>query len=415
MFALVDCNAFYASCEQVFRPDLRGKPVVVLSNNDGCIVARSREAKALGIPDLQPFFKIEHLLRRNRVAIFSSNYALYGDISRRLMSLLQTFSPDIEMYSIDEMFLGMGRGDHDHIARHILDTTWREIRIPVSIGIAPTKTLAKLANQVTKKVSVCEGVCILDEPHKWRWVLERMAVRNVWGVGRRLERRLLELGIRSALDLAQANPKILRRHSNVNLERTIEELNGHSCLELEKMPSSKKQIYSTRSFGIKARSRAPIEEAVAHYAARAAEKLRTHRALARAVHVFMHSSPHETNYHSASVVQQLPYPSDDTRVIVALARQLAGKLYRPGPAILKAGVGLLDISDRHHHQYDLLHPGQSAQADRLMGAMDAINQKMGRGSVYLAAQGTKRPWAMRQQFRSPAYTTRWSEVPKVTA
>lgn len=415
MLALVDCNSFYASCEQVFRPDLRGKPVVVLSNNDGCIVARSREAKALGIPDLQAYFKVEHLLRRHGVAIFSSNYPLYGDLSRRVMTTLQPFATAIEVYSIDEMFLDMGGCDYRELAPRIRAAVWRDVRIPVSLGLAPTKTLAKLANRVAKKAPACEGVCILDEPHKWRWVLERMAVREVWGVGPRLESRLGTLGIRTALDLARANPKVLRRHGSVNLERTIEELNGRPCLDLEELPPDKRQIYCTRSFGTKARALAPIQEAVAHYAARAAEKLRAQRHLARAVHVFMHTSPHEPNYHSASAVLQLPCPGDDARVIVAAARRLARDLYRPGHAFLKAGVGLLDLIDRRHHQFDLLSPGQSARGDALMNTLDAINRKLGRGTLFVAGQGIERPWTMRQQHRSPQYTTRWGDVPRVRA
>lgn len=417
MFALADCNSFYASCEQVFRPDLRGKPVVVLSNNDGCIVARSKEAKALGIPDLQPFFKIEHLLRRNKVAIFSSNYALYGDLSRRVMETLQEFSPAIEVYSIDEMFLDLEgiADDLGSYSRTMKDAVWQRVGIPMSIGVAPSKTLAKLANKVAKKAPACEGVCVLDEPRKWRWVLDRMPVREVWGVGRQMERRLGDLGIRTARDLAEANPKILRRHSSVNLERTIEELNGRPCLELEDVPGDKQQIYSTRSFGTKARSLAPIQEAVAHYASRAGEKLRKQQHLARAVHVFFHTSPHEPRYHSASAVVQLPYPSDDIRLIVALARKIAGDIYTPGHSFLKAGVGLLNIVERKHHQFDLLQAGQNTRTDTLMSTMDAINRKVGRGAVFLAAQGTQRPWAMRQQFRSPRYTTHWDELPKVRA
>ncbi|MCK9468945.1 MAG: Y-family DNA polymerase [Porticoccaceae bacterium] len=415
MFALVDCNSFYASCEQVFRPDLRGKPVVVLSNNDGCIVARSKEAKALGVPDLQPYFKVENLLRRHGVAIFSSNYPLYGDMSRRVMSTLQGFDTPIEVYSIDEMFLDLSGHSGGELAPLIRDTVWRELRIPVSLGLAPTKTLAKLANRVAKNAPACHGVCILDEPYKWQWVLERTAVREVWGVGRRLESRLRDLGIRSALDLARANSKVLRRHTSVNLERTIEELNGRVCLVLDDLPALKKQIYSTRSFGSRARSLPPLQEAVAHYAARAAEKLRAQRHLTRAVHVFMHTSPHETGYHSASDVVQLACPSDDGRVIVAAARKLAEKLYQPGHTFLKAGVGLLDIVDRRHYQFDLLNRGQSARSDALMNTLDIVNEKLGRGTLFIAGQGTHRPWAMRQQFRSPRYTTRWGEVPQVRA
>ena len=413
MFALIDCNSFYVSCEQVFRPDLRGKAVVVLSNSDGCIVARSSEAKALGIPDRQPFFKVENLLRRHGVAIFSSNYPLYGDMSRRVMSTLQGFGTPVEVYSIDEMFLDISGHHGEELAPLIRDTLWRELRVPATLGLAPTKTLAKLATRVAKKVSACHGICLLDEPYKWQWALERTAVREIWGVGPQLENRLRDLGIRSALELARANPKVLRRHAGVNLERTIEELNGLPCLPLDDLPAAERQIYCTRSFGDRTRSLASLQESVAHDAARAAEKLRAQRHLARAVHVFMHTSPSEAGYHSVSSVVQLPCPGDDVGVIVAAARKLTEELYRPGPAFLKVGVGLLDILDRRHHQLALLNPGQQARSDTLMNLRDNINGRPGRDSLFVAGQ--HRPRAMRQRFRSPRYTTRWGEVPQVRA
>jgi len=411
--ALVDCNSFYASCEQIFRPDLRGKPVVVLSNNDGFVVARSKEAKALGIPDLEAFFKIEGLLRKHGVAIFSSNYPLYGDISNRVMTKLQAFSPRIEVYSIDEMFLDMAGmpGDPKHTAHEIKAQLWDHIRMPVGVGIAPTKTLAKLANRTAKKLPQCQGVCVLDEPLKWEWVLKRVPVTAIWGIARRLGARLNAEGIHSALDLARAHPKVIRRMTSINLERTIEELNGRACLALEEVPPAKKQIYCTRSFGNKATTAGPVLEAVALYASRAAEKLRKQHHLALSMHVFMHTSPFEPNFHSASDLVQLPYPTDDTREIVKLARATAARLYQPGHAFLKAGVGLVNICDRKHHQFDMLHPGQTERADQLMTVIDRINRAQGKGSVFMASQGTSAPWYMRQQFRSPEYTTNWKELP----
>ena len=415
MFALVDCNSFYASCEQVFRPDLRGRPVVVLSNNDGFVVARSKEAKALGIGDLQPFFKIETLLRQHRVAIFSSNYPLYGDLSNRVMVSLKAYSPAIEVYSIDEMFMSL-RGipvDTREYGRDIKRCIWQHVRIPVSVGIAPTKTLAKLANRAAKKIPQTRGVCALDQPHKWEWLLRRVAVTDVWGVAARTAARLADLDIRSAWDLASAHPKMVRRRSNVCLERTIEELNGRPCLELEGLPPAKKQIYCTRSFGRKARQLQPVLEAISVYAARAAEKLRAQKSLALDMHVFMHTSPFKPNFHAVSDVVKLPYPTDDTRIITALARRTIARLYTPGHAFLKAGVGLTRIVDRKHYQFDLWHPGQSERADRLMTVMDQINRTEGRGTLFLASQGVTKPWYMRQQFTSPQYTTKWADLPVV--
>ena len=415
MFALVDCNSFYASCEQVFRPDLRNKPVVVLSNNDGFVVARSKEAKALGIGDLQPFFKIESLLRKNDVTIFSSNYPLYGDLSSRVMVTLKTFSPLIEVYSIDEMFLslrGIPAAARDY-GQDIRQRIWNDVRIPVSVGIAPTKTLAKLANRMAKKIPKTRGVCALDEPHKWAWVLRRVAVTDVWGVASRTAARLAHLNIHTAWDLATAHPKIVRRRSNVCLERTIEELNGHPCFELEGLPPDKKQIYCTRSFGKKARTRQPVLEAISVYAARAAEKLRAQQGLALDMHVFAHTSPFKPNFHSISDVVKLPYPTDDTRIITALARETIMRLYSPGHAFLKAGVGLTRIVSRRHHQFDLLHPGQPERSDRLMAVIDRVNRLEGKGTLFLAAQGVSKPWYMRQAYTSPQYTTKWSELPLV--
>jgi len=417
VFALVDCNSFYASCEQVFRPDLRGKPVVVLSNNDGFVVARSREAKALGIGDLQPFFKIESLLRQHNVAIFSSNYPLYGDLSNRVMATLRGFSPHIEVYSIDEMFLSLRgmQNETKQYGREIKNRLWDHVRMPAGVGIAPTKTLAKMANRMAKKIQKVHGVCVLDEPYKWEWVLRRVPVTAIWGVAGRTAARLAGLDIKSAWDLASANPKFIRRHSNVCLERTIEELNGRPCLGLEELPADKKQIYCTRSFGKKAKELQPVLEAISLYAARASEKLRAQKHLALAMHIFVHTSPFKPNFHSVSDVVKLPYPTDDTRLITALARDTVSRLYSPGHAFLKAGIGLIEIVDRKHYQFDLLHPGQSEKSDRIMAVMDQINKTEGKGTLFLASQGVRKPWTMRQQFTSPQYTTKWGELPVIQA
>ncbi|WNZ57023.1 Y-family DNA polymerase [Microbulbifer sp. MKSA007] len=415
MLVLVDCNSCYASCEQIFRPDLRGRPVVVLSNNDGFVVARSKEAKLLGIGDLEPFFKVEHLLRLHRVAIFSSNYPLYGDISHRVMTTLREFSPNVEVYSIDEMFMDLHGLQEDWLdyGRTIRNTLWRDIRMPVGVGIAPSKTLAKLANRAAKKIPKCDGVCALDTPAKWQWMQRRTAVSDVWGIGRRLTKRLADFGIQTAYDLAQANPKILRRRLNINIERTIEELNGVACLGLEEVPPAKKQIYCTRSFGEKLTDLAPILQAATLYASRAAEKLRAQKSLVKSIHLFLHTSPHEPNYYSRSTVVQTPYPTDDSRIIVQQVRRAIADLYRPGCRFMKAGVGLVEIIPRALGQGDLFTPGQSVRAGETMQALDRINKKFGRGTLFLGAEGIQKKWKMRQAFTSPAYTTRWGDLPRV--
>lgn len=415
MYALVDCNSFYASCETVFRPDLRGQPVVVLSNNDGFIVARSKEAKALGIPDLVPFFKMETFLRKNGVHIFSSNYPLYGDLSHRVMSTLQQFSPQIEVYSIDEMFLSLDGMDINFIeyGQTIKETVWQHTRIPVSVGIAPSKTLAKLANRLAKKVPKFEGVCMLDTAEKWEWVLARSKVTDIWGIANRMAKRLATLGIYTAQDLATANPKMVRRVTNVNIERTMAELNGIACVELEEMPADKKQIYSTRSFGKKAETLTAVQQGISLYAARVAEKLRRQDGLALAVHAFIHTSPHQSNFHSDSRVAKLPCPTNDTRVITRLVKAMVADMYQPGHAYLKAGVGLVEITPRQFYQQDLFHRGQAQNAYQLMSTLDKVNRMQGKGKLFFAAQGTDKPWTMRQQFTSPQYTTSWSDLPVV--
>lgn len=415
MLALIDCNSFYASCEQVFRPDLRGKPVVVLSNNDGFIVARSKEAKDLGIDDLVRYRDAEAFLRQHKVAIFSSNYPLYGEISQRVMQTLQQFSPRVEVYSIDEMFLdftGMP-DDLNNYGHTIRQTVFKHTRIPVGVGIAPSKTLAKLANHVAKKHRQGNGVCVLDEPLKWEWVQRRLPVAKVWGVGRRLTLHLAKLGIHTAWDLATSHPKTIRRQTSICLEKTIEELNGRSCLELEEQPQAKRQIYCTRGFGQRLTDLDAIEQAVSLYARRAVEKLQQQRHLAQSFQVFLHTSPFEPNFYSRSAVGQLPYPADDLRLITRCVKDTVKTLYAPNYRFVKAGIGLLDLIDRRYQQSDLFHGGQSLRDERMMATLHQINSRFGKGTVHLAAEGFTKKWYMRQQFLSPEYLTRWADLPTV--
>lgn len=414
MFALVDCNSFYASCEQIFRPDLRGKPVVVLSNNDGCIVARSKEAKALRVPDLQAYFKLKGFLSKNDVNVFSSNYALYGDMSQRVMQTLRQFSPDIEIYSIDEMFLDLSglQQDLESYGRTIKATVWQHTRIPVGVGIAPTKTLAKLANHAAKKIPKCQGVCVLDHPDKWEWLLRKVHTRAVWGVGKRIAKRLSASGIETAYQLAKADKAILRKQFNVCLERTARELNGEPCLTLEAI-ADKKQIYVTRSFGKKVTDISELQEAIACYAARACEKLRKQNHFVLTLHVFVQTSPFLPNYYANSTVLKLPYATDDPRIVTRAAKQGIQQLYRAGKVFLKCGVGLIELIHKQHVQADFFTPGQSAVTNELMHTLDNINQKYGKSTVFLAAQGMRKTWKMQQNMLSPNYTTRWQDLPVI--
>lgn len=413
MFCLVDCNSFYASCEQVFRPDLRGKPVVVLSNNDCFVVARSAQAKALGVGDLQSVFEMKNQLQQG-VTFFSSNYPLYGDLSARVMDTLHLFSPRVEIYSIDEMFLylaGYKNKALHHYGKTIKQTVYQHTALPVGVGIAPTKTLAKLANRAAKTITKCQGVCVLDTAKKWDWMKQRTPVNKIWGISSRFSSRLAELNIYTAMELASADPKSIRHYFNVCVERIIEELNGHSCLSLEEIPAVKKQIYCTRSFAQKTSQLQPILEAVSLYAARACEKLRAQHSLAASIQVLLYSSTYENNVYNSRQVIKLPYPADDTCLISNIARTIIRHLVKPGVSYMKAGIGLLELSSKRHQQLDLFHSGQSLQTDRLMRVMDKINTTYGKNSIYIAAEGVHNKWAMRQAYRSPSYTSRWDELP----
>lgn len=416
MFGLIDCNSFYASCEQIFRPDLRGKPVIVLSNNDGCIVARSKEAKALGIPDMAPYFKVEGLIKKHGVHVFSSNYALYGDISARVVDTIKLFASDIEVYSIDESFVrpidGLF-GNYQEYGQQIKKAIWKQVRIPVGVGIAPTKTLAKLANKAAKKIPQLNYVCVLEREDQREWLLRKASTKDIWGVGSRISAHLEAMGIHSAWDLANTNTKHLRKQFSVNLERTVQELNGVSCLQLEELPPAKKQIFCTRSFGVRQTEIEPIKQAVALYASRAGEKLRAQNSLVTNMLVFLQTSPFEDNHYSKSATIKLPYPTDDTRVLIAYATYAVRQLYKQGYEFLKAGVGLIDIHQKTQQQVDLFTPAQSVKSERLMSVIDKVNSLYGRGTVFCAAEGTHQKWKMKQTRKSPLFTALWSDVPMV--
>ncbi|TYO96322.1 DNA polymerase V [Geothermobacter ehrlichii] len=415
-FALVDCNNFYCSCERLFRPDLKRVPVVVLSNNDGCIVARSPEARALGIGMGVPLFKVRETVRRHNVRVFSSNYALYGDISARVMQTLERFSPDLEIYSIDEAFLDLsGVASPVAYGQEIRATVRRHVGVPVSVGIAPTKTLAKLANYAAKRFAETGGVVDLSAPHKQRRLLAITPVGEVWGVGRRIAASLQKLGVTTALDLARMEPRRIRRRFSVVLERTVRELNGESCIGLEAMPAAKKQIVCSRSFGEKLTGYAEVRQAVCEFAARTAEKLRREELLARMVHLFIRTSPFDGSGpgYSNAATGTLPCPSADSRAILALVTRLFDDIWKDGCRYAKAGVMLGDLCSPDQVQPDLFTAGDDQdRSDRLMRAIDAINHS-GRGKIWFGGQRPQTDWFMRRAHLSPAYTTRWECIPEV--
>jgi len=419
--ALVDCNSFYASCEQVFQPRLQHCPVVVLSNNDGCVVARSREAKALGIKMGEPWFKVRRRLQSERlldaVTARSSNYALYADMSNRVMRILSRFAPHQEVYSIDECFLDLGGLPEPAavVGQRIRATVLRWTGLPVCVGIGPTKTLAKLANHLAKQDPTWAGVCdleVLDAAEVDR-LLAPVPVGEVWGVGQRLARRLGALGIDTALALRRAPPAQVRRHISVMLERTALELRGIACLDLETVNPDKQQIRCSRSFGATVSSLEELTEAITTFTSRAAEKLRAQQGEAAAIAVEIRSSRfRDAQPYAASRVVPLATPTADTRVLVAAARAGLKRLYKPGPAYSKAGVILLDLSRAAQRQPDVFaEPSTRERSEALMATLDQINRRFGRGSLALANARPNPRWRRREQWRSPRYTTRLDELP----
>lgn len=422
VFALVDCNNFYASCEKLFDPRLTHTPVVVLSNNDGCVVARSAEAKALGIQMGVPWFQIEAFARKHGVVAFSSNYALYADMSNRVVEVLGQFTPNLEVYSIDESFLDLsGFNAMAEEGRRIRARVRDWLGLMVCVGIAPTKTLAKLANHCAKKgLAGTDGVCDFTamDGAALTTLLARIDVGEVWGIGRKLTAKLQAMGIRTALDLREADVETVRNCFSVAQARTIQELRGVSCLELEEVAPDKQQIMSSRSFGRYVYRREELEEAVAAYISRAAEKLREQESVAGALMVYIRTnpfSPEQPQYQKALTVP-LPSPTSDTCLLVQWGLRLLRRMYRSGYAYHKAGVMLSDIRPQTCIQADLF-TDTSAQdrRDRLMGTLDAINGKWGRGAVRVAAEGLGKPWQMKRSRMSPCYTTDWHGLPSVLA
>lgn len=423
MIGLIDCNNFYVSCERAFQPRLEGMPVGVLSNNDGCVIARSNELKALGVAMGTPAFQLQPLLRQRRIELLSSNYELYGDMSSRVQQVLEEFSAGVEPYSIDEMFVRFDGFSLEQMRRHAQDLFTKVRRfthIPVSVGIAPTRTLAKLANRAAKKLPDYGGVCVLSTGSKiYQPLLRQIELGDVWGVGSRLVERLAILGMYSAWDLAQADSKQIRQRFSVTLERTCLELKGIPCIEMNDAAEPRQRIMTSRSFGKLTDNRAEIQQAVRQFAQRSAEKLREQNSLARAVYVFLKTNRHRPDLpqYSPSTVVGLPCPTDDSRDILQAASQAFAAIYRPHYRFMKAGVMLVDLVDANRAQLSLLDtPESQAQrerSDRLMATLDTLNRKMGRGTVTLGHSSPKAAWQLRCANRTQRWTTRWDELPKL--
>jgi len=420
IFALVDCNNFYVSCERVFQPRLEKKPVIVLSNNDGCVIARSNESKALGIKMGDPYFQIQSLVKEYNIEVFSSNYTLYGDMSQRIMQILIDSAPQVEIYSIDEAFLDLT--DLHEKAEQFSEDLVKKIRqwtgLPVSIGLGPTKTLAKAANHLVKKYKHPTGVFDLSDPAK-RTQLVNIGVQDVWGIGSKWGTKLKAMGIENAFQLLNLDPLYIRKKFNIILMSTLQELQGKSCIELEDAPENRKQIIVSRSFGKKISEFSEIKSALANHVVRAAEKLREEDGVASALLVFLQTNPFsqiDPQYHN-SITLPLAVPTHDTRLLMQAAIKGLLKIYRKDYWYKKVGVILLKIKQNHHIQQDLFYEpvNNTEKSGQLMQAVDNINQRMGSGTVRYAIQGFRQKWRMRRERCSKDFTTCWDEIPIVLA
>ncbi|EPC6178209.1 TPA: translesion error-prone DNA polymerase V subunit UmuC [Serratia marcescens] len=415
MFMLADVNSMYCACEQVFRPDLKGKPLIVLSNNDGALVAINREAKKLGLKRGMPFFQAKDTIKKHQVTVFSSNYSLYGDLSARCMTVLESLAPAITIYSIDEAFLhvtGIDAVDSfEDYGRRVRDTVLQQTGLTCGIGVAQTMTLAKLANLAAKTWPATGGVVDLTNRDRQRKLMGLLPVSDIWGCGRQLTKKLATMGITTALQLADCNQALIRRAFGVVLERTQRELNGVPCISIDALPA-KQQIIVSRSFGQRVTQLQDMHQAVCQYAERAAEKLRRERQYCRHISVFLRTSPfapHDPYYANSNSVR-LMLATQDTRDVVAAAVKALEAIWRDGYRYQKAGIMLNDFSEKPG-QIDLFDDcPPRAGSEQLMATIDGINQS-GLGKVWFAGQGTNKTWAMRRELLSPAYTTRWKDIP----
>lgn len=418
IFALVDCNSFYVSCERLFQPHLNHKPVIVLSNNDGCTISRSDEAKALGIKMGAPYHHIKDVIYRNKVSVFSSNYALYGDLSSRVMNLLEEWTPDLEVYSIDEAFLRLESCPTDDVyeyAKKIRQALWREIGMPTCIGLGPTKVLAKIANKMAKKIKGAPYVFSLCEPSFRESILENFPVADIWGIGNRSAKKLNSYGIYTAAQFRDADPKLIKRLLTIVGSRIQEEVKGCSCLPLEEM-AAKKQIISSRSFGRPVFSLADLQEAVSQYTSRAAEKLRQQKSVCQNITVIIHTNPHKEvrQYYSKPASIQLLTATNSTISLVRAALYGLSKIYRQGIEYKKAIVMLSNISPMSRVQFSLFDkPGRYDRERKIMSVMDEINSSYDRDMIRVASCGTDQSWKMASKLHSPYYTTKWDDLPVV--
>ena len=410
MYAIIDCNNFYASCERLFRPDLHNQPIIVLSNNDGCVIARSNEVKALGIKMGEPYFKIKLFCKKHNIHVFSSNYTLYGDLSQRVMSVIAESWPKIEIYSIDEAFLDVSTlPSPDVFCNALQKKILKYTGIPTSVGLGKTKTLAKLANYIAKKELKIPVFNITNNEH---W-FSQIDLDQVWGVGRQWSKRLHQFNLHTIADLKNANPQWLRQSFSVVLQRTAYELSGISCIALEEI-KPRQSIQSSRSFGVMQTDYLALSHAISYHCARAFETLREQHLTTQHLFVFIQSNRFrgELSQYNPSINIRLKSPTDDLRVLTKAALFCLKKIYKTGIYYKKAGLLLSELSDKQLKQFELFHDEEdsSEKTERLMQVLDNVNLRFGRQGLHLAAQSALNSCEMKAELKSPQYTTRWSEL-----
>ena len=414
MFALVDANSFYCSAEQVFRPDWRGKPIVVLSNNDGCIVAANRQAKEAGIGKFLPYFQVKELCAKRGVIVCSSNYELYADLSSKMMNIIGRFAPEQHVYSIDESFLSF-KNCYPAIkclktqGQLIRRAVWKEARLAVCVGIAETLTLAKIANHAAKKIENYKGVCFISNEQERCAILKQLSVGDVWGVGRRISKKLELMNIHTAFDLASMPAMLARKQFSIELERTVRELNGQACKVWDEARADKKQIFSTRSVGERITDLPSLSQALSKHIGIAAAKARKQGSNCKTMILFAGNSPHDERPVSYKAIVHFPCPTNCTVELTKAITEVENRLFREGARYYRVGVGLIDLVSEQYSQIDLFNQPKANPA--MMAVLDTLNQRYGRDTVFVAAQGIEHRWAMRRDFLTPQYTTSWASLP----
>ncbi len=416
MYALVDAVSFYASAEKVFDPSIRNKPVVVLTNNDGCICAVCPIARRLGIPKFIPYFQVKSLLDRHGVVVRSSNYELYADLSEQMMNVMSRFCDNQYIYSIDESFLYFDQYEsiimnwHEY-GHKIRKAIWKETRLPVGVGFGETATLSKAANHAAKKLSGFNGVAVIDSQISRDEILNRREVGDVWGIGSKIAKRLKCDGINSAALLAKQNLNHIRNQFSVVTQRTVSELNGVSCLSWDEVKSPKKEIFSTRSFGQRITTKHELRAALVTHASIVGRKVRRQNSLIKKLMLFASSSPHDELYYKQSIVYPFIIATDNTCEIAKAINQVIDVIYSTGVRFYRCGVGAIELKSKAFIQPDLFMPDHTN--DNLMQCLDKVNHRYGDSTLKLAVEGHHKKWQMRREFLSPQYTSQWRDIPKI--